>query len=216
MCTFEEMKKSVLKIICLVLLLPITVRAQNGLDARYRLRGIHDMAAGFQFKPNGTFEFSYSYGGADRFAKGTYTVIGDTIHLNSEKIPGDDFEIIEQSMKGKTYKVVVRDENQFLIQYVKAIVFFGELRKEFTANSDGEIFIDTKNCEKIYLQHELYPDIASLIKDELNANTYFEVKLKSSLQEVSFKGINLFLEGNTIHCYPNYFMPFENITFVKE
>lgn len=174
------------------------------------------MASGFRFMPDGTFQFFMIYGAVDRQASGTYSLHGDTIKLTSNKQPGNDFEILQQDIKGNTYKVVVRDENSYLTQTVKAIVYFGNNRKEFEANSEGVIDIATKNCEKIYLQHELYSDIATLIKDELNANTYFEVKLKPSLSEVSFKGIDLFRDGDTLRCHANYLMPFENIRFVKE
>ncbi|HMR45199.1 MAG TPA: hypothetical protein PKC85_00260 [Bacteroidia bacterium] len=203
-------------IVFLFLLYSSVMNAQSSLNGIYRLHNIQDMAAAFQFLPDNTFEFFYSYGAVDRKAKGTYTFDGDTIKLNSDKIGGADFEITEQRISGKTYKVVVRDENQYLTQKVKAIVTFGNLTKEFEANEDGVINIDTKNCEKIFLVHELYPDVASKIKDELNANTYFEVRLKPSLEDVSFKGINLIKNGENFKCLPNYFLPFSNILFVKE
>ncbi|HRB26494.1 MAG TPA: hypothetical protein PLU85_10940, partial [Bacteroidia bacterium] len=65
-----------------------TMNAQNTLNGIYRLHGIHDMAAAFQFLPDNTFEFFYSYGAVDRKAKGTYTFDGDTIKLSSDKIGG--------------------------------------------------------------------------------------------------------------------------------
>ncbi|MEZ5067503.1 MAG: hypothetical protein R2847_03035 [Bacteroidia bacterium] len=73
----------------------------------------------------------------------------------------------------------MRDENAFLTQKVIAITYFGELKKIYEANEEGVIDINTKNCEKIFLQQYPFPDEATLIKDELNANTYFEVKLKT-------------------------------------
>lgn len=190
-----------LKWLCLPgLLLLLTSQAiPQELQGKYRLEGIQDMYAEFVFYNNKTFEFSYNYGSVDRKAGGSYSLADDTIILKSNKEPGDDFEIIEQDIKGKTYKVVVRDENSFLTQKVKVITYFGELRKEYEANADGVIDINTKNCEKIYLQHELYPDVATLIKDELNANTYFEVRIKPSLQYVSFEGVRIRKEGDILY-----------------
>ncbi|MBP7238830.1 MAG: hypothetical protein KBA14_01280, partial [Saprospiraceae bacterium] len=60
-----------------------------------------------------------------------------------------------------------------------------------------------------------FPDIPTLIKDKNNPNNYFEVSLLPTLGQVSFKGIDLFIKGDTLTCHPNYFMPFENIQFVK-
>lgn len=192
-----------------------TIQVFPQMSGVYRLAGVHEMASGFNFKPDSTFEFFYSYGAVDRFANGTYAVKNDTLLLYSDKKPGDDFEIIEQSIKGKTYKVIVRDENAFLTQKVIAITYFGELKKIYEANEEGVIDINTKNCEKIFLQHELFPDEATLIKDELNANTYFEVKLKPTLQEVSFTGALLRIKDNSITCnMPELFPP--NAHFVRE
>ena len=60
------------------------------LDGAYNLRGLQDMAAGFKFTPDGRFEFFYAYGAGDRNATGTYKVEGDTVHLKSDKEPGND------------------------------------------------------------------------------------------------------------------------------
>ena len=193
----------------------LTIQVFPQMNGVYRLTGVPEMASGFNFKPDSTFEFFYSYGAVDRFANGTYSVKDDTLLLYSDKKPGDDFEIIEQSIKGKTYKVVVRDENAFLTQKVIAITYFGELKKIYEANEEGIIDINTKNCEKIFLQHELFPDEATLIKDELNANTYFEVKLKPTLQEVSFTGAVIRLKDDSITCNMPELFP-ANARFVRE
>lgn len=190
--------------------------AQKKMNANYRLSGIQDLAAGFQFRDDGTFSFFYMYGAVDRFAKGTYSISNDTIKLHSSKEPGKDFTIMNQSEKKNGYKVVVKDKNQYLISYVTAIVFNGEEKTSFESDKDGNINIDGKRCDKIYLKHELYPDIVTEIKNEQNPNNYFEVALNPSLQEISFKGIDLFIDGPSLRCHTNYFLPFENIVFEKE
>ena len=190
--------------------------AQKTMEANYRLTGIHDMAAGFHFMKDGTFEFYYIYGASDRNAKGTYTIIGDTIKLKSDKEAGKDFTITQQSKKGSKYKVVVVEKNQYLLKHVIAVAVADEKQNVFESDEKGEIEIDLKHCDKIYLQHQLFPDALCLIKDSLNANNYFEVTLNPSLQQVSFKGIDFFMDGDNLHCLTNYFLPFENITFVKE
>ena len=202
----------------LLLLLNVTHKtvAQKTIDAGYSLTGIHDMAAGFQFKPDGTFEFYYIYGASDRNATGTYTITGDTIKLKSGKEAGKDFTIAEQSKKGNKYKVVVTEKNKYLLRHIIAVAMVGGKENVFESDENGVIEIDLKHCDKLYLQHQLFPDVLSLIKDENNSNNYFEVTLNPSLQQVSFKGIDFFIDGNELHCNTNYFMPFENITFVKE
>jgi hypothetical protein len=174
------------------------------------------MAAGFQFKPDGTFEFYYIYGASDRNATGTYTVDKDTIKLKSNKEAGKDFTITQQSKKGSKYKIVVSEKNTYLLKHIIAVVMAGGKQNVFESDEKGVIEIDLKKCDTIYLQHQFFPDALSLIKDENNNNNYFEVTLNPSLQQVSFKGIDFYIDGDELHCLSNYFMPFENITFVKE
>ncbi|MBK7856006.1 MAG: hypothetical protein IPJ79_14990 [Bacteroidetes bacterium] len=59
--------------------------AQKTIKGNYRLAGVHDLASGFQFNDDGTFNFFYMYGVVDRFAKGTYEIVNDTIKLQSQK-----------------------------------------------------------------------------------------------------------------------------------
>lgn len=185
------------------------------LNGEYSLQGIHDMAAGFRFTPDGKFEFFYIYGASDRNATGTYTVEGDTVKLKSDKEPGNDFKIDSQSKKGNRYSIQVKAPNEFLLRNVICIYKDGEKQEVAETDSKGYIHLDIPNADTLYLRHEMFVDIPTLIKDKDNPNNHFEVTMLPSLGQVSFKGIDLFIDGDTLTCLPNYFMPFENITFVK-
>ena len=193
----------------------IPMQAQM-MDGTYRLTGIHDMAAGFRFTPDGRFDFFYIYGVSDRQATGTYTMDGDTIKLKSEKEPGKDFSIDAQSKKGKGYSIQVKAPNDFLLSHVTCFYFVGDRQETVQSDSKGYIHIDADHCDKIFLRHEIFPDIPTLIKDVDNTNNVFEVSLLPSLGQVSFKGIDLFIKDGELTCHPNYFMPFDGIRFVRE
>lgn len=186
------------------------------LDGIYSLTGIMEMAAGFKFTPDGRFEFFYVYGASDRNATGTYAVRGDTITLKSDKVPGQDFKVDVQQKKGNGYTIRVKAPNEYLLRNVACIYFTGETREYAETDSEGVIHLDIPAVDTLYLRHEIFPDIPTLIKDKDNDNTYFEVSLLPSLGQVSFKGIDLMMNGDTLTCLPNYFMPFEGIRFVKE
>ncbi len=51
--------------------------------------------------------------------------------------------------------------------------------------------------------------------DDLNLGSHL-LPLSPSLANVTFKAIDLFIKGDELTCLPNYFMPFDNIRFVKE
>jgi len=188
---------------------------KNTFSGEYHLVGVHEMASGFNFTPEGKYEFYYVYGAMDRVSSGTYSIEGETIKLKSNKVPGQDFNITNQKKQDNGYTIRVSDPNTILANNVHCIYYVnGEQYDEYTDNS-GVIRIQQDNCEKIYIRHGLYLDIPMLIKDETNSNNYFEVTLKPSLQEVSFQGIDFFIKEDMITCLPNYFMPIDDIRFEK-
>lgn len=191
------------------------MQAQKFSPGEYHLTGVHEMASGFNFSKDGKYEFYYVYGAMDRVSAGTYTVVGDTIKLKSNKIPGHDFNITKQKKEGSGYTIRVLDPNTILSNNVHCLYYMNGVKFEEYTDNSGVIRIEQDNCEKIYIRHGLYLDIPTLIKDELNSNNYFEVTLKPSLQEVSFQGIDFFIEEDAITCLPNYFMPMENIRYER-
>jgi hypothetical protein len=203
----------------LFLIIHLTARTDmqsTTLSGVYTLRGIHDMAAAFRFTPDGKFQFNYIYGVVDRVAEGTYTIAGDTVKLASRKAPGADFTILMQAKHGRQVTIQVVDPGPHMKSYVVAFYGTTDAFEVARADKEGRIVIPDANPKQVYLRHELYVDIPTLIRDEGNANTYFEVGMNPSLAEVSFKAIDLFITEDGLTCHPNYFMPFERILFEKQ
>jgi hypothetical protein len=186
------------------------------LNGVYTLVGVHDMASGFKFTPDGKFQYFYIYGVSDRNATGTYSIEGDSLKLKSDKEGGKDFPILSQSKKGKGYTIQVTDKNTNLLYRVVAYYLIGDQQNVAESDHDGVIHIDADHVDQIYLQHQIFPDIASMIKDKDNDNNYFKVGLSPSLGQVSWAGIDFAIKGDTLTCLPNYFLPFDNIQFIKE
>jgi len=171
------------------------LHSQKKLSGVYSLRGIHDMAAAFEFNQEGSFRFYYAYGAVDRNAEGTYTVEGTKIALKSTKEAGKDFTIKSQTQKSKNYRIQVIAPNPYLLQHVRAACFIGKEQTDYFSDKSGLIEINNPAIDSIFLQHTLYPDIFTKIKDADNKNTIFEVELNPSLVQVSFKGIDLDTSG---------------------
>jgi len=207
--------KTYLIVILSILLNSILMHAQKFSAGEYRLTDVREMASAFNFTKDGKFQFFLSYGAMDRSASGTYKIDGDTIKLSSDKEPGKDFDIVSQRKEGSGYVIRIIDPNTILASNVRCIYFVNGAQFEEYSDNNGVININVPACEKIYVQHALYADIASLIKDEANTNNVFELKLKPILEQVSFKGVDLFIDGDALTCLPNYFMPMENIRFEK-
>ena len=176
-----------------------------------------EMVAGFNFSADGKFEFFYSYGAVDRNATGTFLVHGDTLQLKSDKPTGKDFTIKTQTKQAKGYTLVFSDPNQYLLKDILCVFFVNGIKHEFYSDSKGKIYAGIPHCDTIYIQHPLYPDIFTLVKDKNNDNNSFMLTLNSSLAQVSFKGIDFKIESDKkITCSPNYFMGMEKIEFIKE
>lgn len=189
--------------------------AQSTLSGEYALTAMREMASAFLFGENQSFEFYYVYGAVDRHAKGSYEIHGDTVRLKSLKIPGNDFSISLQKKVDSKCQLKFQAPNPYLVKHIKCMAFYGERREDFETDDDGIIMIPGVLPDKIFVQHQLYPDIPTLIKDVGNENNYFELTLQQSLIEVSFKGIDLFIRGEELTMLPNYFMPYENIVYRK-
>jgi hypothetical protein len=178
---------------------------------------MHEMVAGFKFSTDGKFDFYYSYGAVDRTASGTFTVEGKTIKLKSNKEPGKDFTVTNQSKQGEGYSIKVEDENKYLLNYIRCSFFVrGERHDEFT-DEKGIVKVNYPHCDSIFVFHTLFPDFVTCIKDDKNENNNFTLTLNPSLAQVSFKGIDFTIDNDsTISCMHNYLMPLEDIHFIKQ
>lgn len=175
-----------------------------------------ELVAGFNFSADGKFEFFFSYGAVDRNAKGTFSVVGDTVKLNSEKKGGKDFTVAKQTKTGTGYMLQFQHPNKYLLQNIICVFVVNGKEQQLRTDSKGMVKLNLPRCDKIYVHHALYPDIYTVVKDEKNTNNNFSLTLNPSLEQVSFKGLDLVIVKDRLSLIPNYFMPMEGIEFVKE
>jgi len=207
------LKKS---IFLLLLIINLKTMSQNMIQGGYYFSKT-EMVSGFKFSANGQFEFFFSYGAVDRSATGTFVVQGDTLKLKSDKEAGKDFTITGQSKQAKGYTLVFDHPNKYLIKNIRCLFISDGKQQEAFTGTNGEAHVDLLHCDTIYVQHLLYPDIATLVKDKTNNNNRFSLTLNPSLEQVSFKGIDLHVESDKIlTCHPNYFLDIRDIRFVKK
>lgn len=190
--------------------------SQTTVQGEYYFRRT-EMVAGFNFSADGKFQFFYSYGAVDRSATGTFSVKGDILKLKSDKEAGNDFTITSQSKQAKGYSISFKHPNKYLLKNILCVFVVNGKEQEAWTDSNGEIHVDLAHCDTIYVQHSLYPDIATIIKDKNNTNNSFTLTLNPSLEQVSFKGIDFKIaDKKTISCLSDYFMGMPDIKFVKQ
>lgn len=175
-----------------------------------------EMVAGFKFSEDGTFQFFFSYGAVDRSAAGTFSVEGNLLKLNSDKEPGKDFTVTAQSKQGEGYTLNFTHPQLYLTANIRCIFQSGDQREEVVSDSKGQVQTSIPACDNIYVQHLLYPDIVTQVKVAANQNNQFELSLNPSLEQLSFKGIDLTIEEDgSLSCLPNYFLPMPGIRFLS-
>lgn len=190
--------------------------AQSPVSGSYQFHR-QEMVAGFKFSADWKFEFFYSYGAVDRFATGSFSISGDTLHLRSDKEPGRDFTIKSQSKEGSGYRIQFEDANKYLLSNIRCSFFIGTERKDEYTDQNGLVETDIPLCDKIYVYHELFPDMVTIVKDEKNNSNRFTLTLNPSLGQVSFKGIDFKIEENRLVPWmPNYIFPMEKVEFIKQ
>lgn len=190
--------------------------SQTKIQGEYAFRKT-EMVAGFNFSESGTFQFFFSYGAVDRSAAGTFTVEGNTVKLKSNKEAGKDFTVTAQSKEATGYTISFNHINTYLLKNILC-VFFVNGKEEHTVTGDnGKVDVDFAHCDSIYAKHLLFPDILTLIKDATNQNNRFVVSLNPSLEQLSFKGIDLTIESDgSLSWLPNYFLEMSGVKFVKQ
>lgn len=175
------------------------------------------MASGFNFSEDGKFQFFFTYGAVDRSASGTFLVEGDMLKLKSDKEAGKDFTVTNQGKQAKGYTLVFTNPNKYLLKNILCVFLIDDKEQETFSDNNGEVHIDITHCDNIYVQHPLYPDVATIIKDKTNDNNWFTLTLNPSLEQVSFKGIDFkIISEKMISCLSNYFMPMPDIEFIKQ
>ncbi|MBK9485381.1 MAG: hypothetical protein IPO01_09260 [Chitinophagaceae bacterium] len=176
-----------------------------------------EMIAGFNFTAAGTFQFFFSYGAVDRSAAGTFTVEGNTIKLTSNKEAGKDFTVTAQSKDATGYTINFTHANKYLLQNIYCVFFVNGEKQEAVTDNKGEIHVDLAHCDSIYAKHLLFPDIVTLVKDAGNKNNRFTLALNPSLEQLSFKGIDLTIENDgSLSWLPNYFLEMSGVKFIKQ
>jgi len=186
------------------------------MDGEYYFRKM-EMAAGFKFTRDGRFEFFYTYGAVDRSATGKFTVDGDTVKLKSDKEPGRDFTVTGQIKQGQGYNLVFKHSNKYLLKNIVCIFVANGQAQQAFSDENGELHVDLAHCDTIYVVHNLFPDVPTLVKDEKNENNNFTLELKPSLEQVSFKDMYFkIIDDKTISCINNYIIDASDVKFVKQ
>lgn len=215
---------SVIKIITLTLFMNFIIsnssaaQSHHDVTGEYSLKGIPEMAAGFKFNEDSTFQFFYIYGAVDRSAHGEFTVIDNRIILKGSKPAGSDFTLSKELKSGNGFTVSIVDSNKLLIKDAVCFFISGTDTVFVQTNDEGIANTEIRECDKILIIHQFYPDIPTVINVKGEENNYFELTLNQSLAEVVFDDAVIEFDkenGETI-LLDNIYLFSKKVPFVKK
>jgi hypothetical protein len=182
------------------------------------LKGVPEMASGFKFSSDSTFQFFYIYGASDRQANGTYRTEGNNIILSGTKTAGKDFSLIQKKNSGNGITVSITDKNKLLMQSVVCLFSNGKDTVIAETNSDGIAVTEMPDCKEIQLIHNYFPDSPTVLEVNLNEGNFFEFSLNPSLAEVVFENYIMEQDANdpdVLYCSNKYLFPGDKVKFAK-
>ena len=158
----------------------------------YYLNGVMEVASGFRFNPDRTFDFFFSYGAVDRSGSGTWEQCDDKIILNSPPKPAKDFVLREScSTEDSELVIQITDPNAHILPYVVGRVKTPAGYKVARADERGRIALPRQPLEEIGLVHELWPDRPSYFDVGDPALNKFVFSIDPRITEVEFRGLVL-------------------------
>ncbi len=171
----------------------------NSIAGEYYLQGAREMASGFLIKPEGMFQFFFTYGALDRYGSGRWELKGDQLILNSTARPSHDFALIEsKSVPGDQVTVRIKDKNRNLLSYVFASLKNGIKDSWTPASHKGEIVFPKQEITTISLLFEFCQERFSTFEVENKTHNDFTFRFEPWLAEVFLHDFILQVGNNVL------------------
>jgi hypothetical protein len=172
-------------------LLPLQAQTAAKPAGEYMLSGVMETAAGFNIKPDQTFEYGFTYGAADKWGKGTWKTVGSKISLTSSHAqPVADF-ILKKADASYKNGIVIRiaDDKGHAYPYVECRLG-GEGTETAKTDEKGEAHFATLGNGLLELYHPIFSLRLTTIQLK-SGQTSFLISPVGDLSEVFFKDFEM-------------------------
>lgn len=165
---------------------------QHTIPGEYYLEGMREMASGFLFREDGSFQFFFTYGAMDRFGSGQWKEEGGKLLLNSAPAPESDFTLIESDYdEAAGIAIRVESPNPALLSYIYCSLDKGAEGSWQQLSQRGELQIPRRDFDAISLILEFCPERFSTIAVSPNGHNRFQFRIEPSIMEVFFRDFSL-------------------------
>lgn len=144
----------------------------------YYLKGQREMASGFLLKPGNEFEFFFTYGALDRFARGVWKEENEEVVFNSAPAPGNNFSLISSANSSLGHiEISMQGGNPQLFPYIYISLEEGKEGSWKPLNSHGQLGLPPQQLNSITLLFEFCPDrICTIPVDETHDEFVFRIE----------------------------------------
>jgi len=186
-----------MKWLILFLYFPFMSNAQT-IEGEYYLKGVHETAAGFLLKKDSTFEYFYTEGALDRYAKGVWISDGKKIVFNTGPAHPSDYKLITKSVNpANNFVVRIVEVNKILQRYVFVTAFAKGVETTVQTNNEGLAMFPSKQVDSIRLKFQFCPERSTLIQINGKENWY-EFGFEPWLFELFFTNLEFRIEDNEL------------------
>jgi hypothetical protein len=223
LCVYLSMHFSSCLLACLLTAWSTALHAQAStvmIPGEFHLQGVTEVASGFRFNADSTFDFYFAYGAVDRSGRGRWQRSGENLILNSPARSEPDFILQEaKTLPEAKHQLVVQvtDANKQVLGYV-----YGQLRLadgstvQSESDADGRLVfpLATRPVE-FSLVHGLWPnEPVPFAVTDARVN-YYEFAISPQIVQVDFRDLVLRIEeGNLVGAHP--LMAEEEFTYVRD
>lgn len=154
----------------------------------YSLRGVMEMAAGFNLQEDSSFEFFMSYGALDRTGKGKWTQQGNLVTFNSELSAKSHFSLVKSSKSSdSSIQIIISDPNPILNSAVYAVLVNGNSSSEPINHQKGIIRFPMQAADSVKLLFEFAPEKVAVFPLRLSEHNVYEFRFEPWVFDVEFR-----------------------------
>ena len=161
----------------------------------YYLEGLREMASGFLLRPDGSFEFFFTYGAMDRFARGKWVKKNGQLKLTSKPKPPYDFALVESKTQPHDFiSIKMEAANPALLPHVFCSIHNAAEGSWQQMNQQGTVQFPKQELATVSLILEFCPERFSTIPVSDTTHNEFTFRIEQSIMEVFFENLLLQVE----------------------
>jgi hypothetical protein len=154
----------------------------------YSLRGVMEMAAGFNLLEDSSFEFFMSYGALDRTGKGKWTQQGNLVTFNAELSSRPHFSLVKSSKSSdSSIQIIISDPSPILSSAVYVVLVNGNSETEPINDQKGIIRFPLQAADSVKLLFEFAPEKVALFPLRLSDHNVYEFRFEPWVFDVEFR-----------------------------